>query len=47
MKKWLAVLLDDHYLPAIAHLQDNPSDRAKAEEWATWLKKEWAERGLT
>lgn len=47
MKKWLAVLLDEHYLPAIAHLQDNPSDRAKAEEWATWLKKEWAERGLT
>ncbi len=47
MKKWLAVLLDDHYLPAIANLQDNPSDRAKAEEWATWLKKEWAERGLT
>lgn len=46
MKKWLAVLLDDHYLPAIAHLQDNPSDRAKAEEWATWLKQQWAERGL-
>lgn len=47
MKKWLAVLLNDNYLPAIANLQDNPSDRAKAEEWATWLKQQWAERGLT
>lgn len=47
MKKWLAVLLDDHYLPAITPLEDNEADRAKAEEWATWLKQEWAERGLT
>lgn len=47
MKKWLADLLDNHYLPAIAALKDNPADRAKVQEWTDWLKAKWVSRGLT
>ena len=47
MKKWLAQLLEENYIPAIAPLKDTPVDRAQAREWADWLRGKWAEHGLT
>jgi hypothetical protein len=47
MKKWLAQLLDEDYIPAIAHLKNTPADRTQARKWADWLRGKWAERGLT
>ncbi len=45
MKKWLTELLK-LYLPEVADLTDTPDGRATAQQWADWMKTQWAQRGL-
>ncbi len=46
MRKWLKELVDNHYLPAIAALQDSPDARSEAERWAKLMKDQWAAHGM-
>ncbi len=44
--KWLTDLIKHEYLPAVRELSDTPEDRVKAQEWAAWMKQQWATHGL-
>ena len=46
MRKWLQALVDK-YLPAVADLQDTPEGQAQSLQWATWMRQQWAEHGMT
>jgi hypothetical protein len=46
MRKWLQALVNE-YLPAVAELKDTPEDQAQSLQWATWMRQQWAEHGMT
>jgi hypothetical protein len=46
VRKWLQALVDE-YLPAVADLQGTPEGQAQSLQWATWMRQQWAEHGMT
>jgi hypothetical protein len=45
-RTWLENLINDHYLPAIAKLQNTPTGNQEAQKWADWMKQQWEQHGL-
>ncbi len=46
MRRWLKKLYDHQFFPAVASLGDTPQDRQIAEQWSTWMKRQWHDHGL-